>query len=74
MADQLADMGVRMTERRVELLTPYAGELAASTVRSVPVGAAAAAAVLTTGAVALGAMLLSRRKTRTLHHWSAPFR
>jgi hemerythrin superfamily protein len=73
MADQLADMGVRMTERRIELLTPHASELAASTLRSFPVGAAAAAAVLTTGA-AIGAMLLSRRKSRTRHHWSAPFR
>jgi hemerythrin superfamily protein len=74
MADQLADMGVRMTERRIELLTPHASELAASTVRSFPVGAAAAAAVFITGAVALGAMLLSRRKSRARQHWSAPFR
>jgi hypothetical protein len=73
-ADQLADMGVRMTERRIELLKPHATELAATTVRSFPVGAAAAAAVFTTGAVALGAMLLSKRRLRTRKHWSAPFR
>ena len=74
MADQLADMGVRMAERRIELLKPHVGELAASTVRSFPVGAAAAAAVLTSGAIAIGAMLFSRRKSRARNHWSAPFR
>jgi hemerythrin superfamily protein len=73
-ADQLADMGVRMTQRRIELLKPHAGELAVSTVRSFPLGAAAAAAVLTTGAVALGAMLFSRRRSRPRDHWSQPFR
>jgi hemerythrin superfamily protein len=72
--DQLADMGVRMTERRIELLKPHATEIATSTIRSFPVGAAAAAAVLTTGAVAIGAMLLSKRRSRTRKHWSTPFR
>jgi hemerythrin superfamily protein len=73
-ADQLGDMGARMTERRIELLKPHASEVAADTVRSFPLGAAAAAAVLTTGAVAIGAILFSKRKSRTPRHWSAPFR
>jgi hypothetical protein len=62
LGDQLARLGMEMTRRRIELLRPHAGELAATTVRSFPAGAAAGAALLTAGAVALGAMLLSRSK------------
>lgn len=54
--ERLGELGLVMTKRRVELLKPHAGELAATTVRSFPAGAA----LLTVGAVALGAMLFSR--------------
>jgi hypothetical protein len=62
LGDQLARLGGEMTRRRIELLRPHAGEIAATTVRSFPAGAAAGAALLTAGAVALGAMLFSRSK------------
>ena len=65
LADRLGDLGVEMTRRRIELLKPHAGELAATTVRSFPVGAVAGAALLTAGAVAVGAMLFSRGSTAT---------
>jgi hemerythrin superfamily protein len=58
--DQLGRLGIAMTRRRVELLRPHAGELAASTMRSFPAGAAAGAVLLTAGAVAMGAMLFSK--------------
>jgi hemerythrin superfamily protein len=60
--DQLGSLGMAMTKRRVELLKPHAGEMAASAVRSFPAGAAAGAVLLTAGAVAIGAMLLSKGK------------
>jgi len=60
LADRLSDLGVEMTKRRIELLKPHAGELAATTVRSFPAGAVAGAALLTAGAMAVGAMLFSR--------------
>ncbi|MGH8174922.1 MAG: hemerythrin domain-containing protein [Steroidobacter sp.] len=58
---QLGSLGVRMTRRRMELLKPHAGEIAATTVRSFPAGTA----VLAASAVALGAMLLSRGRSKT---------
>jgi hemerythrin superfamily protein len=60
LGDQLGQLAIAMTKRRIELLRPHARELAASTVRSFPSGAAAGV-LLTAGAVALSAMLLSRR-------------
>jgi Hemerythrin HHE cation binding domain len=60
LSDRLSDLGVEMTKRRIELLKPHAGELAATTMRSFPVGAVAGAALLTAGAMAVGAMLFSR--------------
>jgi hypothetical protein len=62
LGDQLVRLGGEMTRRRIELLRPHAGEIAVTTVRSFPAGAAAGAALITAGAVALGAMLFSRRK------------
>ena len=62
LGDQLGRLGGEMTRRRIELIRPHAGEIAATTVRSFPAGAAAGAALLTAGAVALGAMLWSRGK------------
>jgi hypothetical protein len=62
--DQLGQLGMDMTRRRMELMKPHAAEFTASTVRSFPVGAAAGAALVTAGAVAIGAMLFSRGTKR----------
>ena len=60
--DDLTRLAAEMTRRRMELLKPHAREIAASTARSFPVGTAAGAALVTAGAVALGAMLFSRNR------------
>ena len=60
MNDRLGQLGREMMKRRVELLRPHVGELAASTMRSFP-SAATAGLLLTAGAVMVGAMLLTRR-------------
>jgi hemerythrin superfamily protein len=65
LADRLSDLGVEMTKRRIELLKPHAGELAATTIRSFPVAAVAGAALLTAGAMAVGAMLFARGSKST---------
>lgn len=65
MRDELGRLGIEMTKRRLELMKPHAAEFAESTVRSFPAGAAAGAALLTAGAVAVGAMLLARNTKRT---------
>jgi hypothetical protein len=64
--DQLGQLGMQMTKRRMELMKPHAAEFTASTVRSFPVGAAAGAALVTAGAVAIGAMLFSRGAKRNI--------
>jgi hemerythrin superfamily protein len=66
LGDRLNQLGGEMIKRRVELLRPHVGELAASTVRSFP-SAAAAGLLLTAGAVMVGAMLLTRRADTRLH-------
>jgi len=63
--DDLGRLGIDMTKRRIELMKPHAAELAETTVRTFPAGAAAGAALLTAGAVAVGAMLLGRNTKRT---------
>ncbi len=63
--DQLGRLGMEMTKRRLELMKPHAAEFAETTVRSFPAGAAAGAALLTAGAVAVGAMLLARNSKKT---------
>lgn len=63
--DRLGQLGIEMTKRRLELMKPHAAEFAETTVRSFPAGAAAGAALLTAGAVAVGAMLLGRNTRRT---------
>jgi hemerythrin superfamily protein len=68
MQDQLHELGMAMTRRRVELLKPHAGEIALSAARSFPAGAAAGAVLLTASAVAIGAMLLSRRRATAKRH------
>ena len=50
MPEELGHLGRLMTQRRIELLKPHAAEAASTTIRTFPVGAAAAAAgVLTMG-------------------------
>ena len=58
--EELGDLGITMTKRRVQLLKPHAGEIAATSMRSFPVGAATAVAVLA-GAV-IGTTLLWRNR------------
>jgi hemerythrin superfamily protein len=60
--DELGELGMKMTRRRVELVKPHMGEIAVSTARSFPAAAAAGAVVAALGAVAIGATLLSRRR------------
>jgi hemerythrin superfamily protein len=55
--DQLGELGIQMTRRRMELLKPHLGEVAASTARSFPTATVLAGA----GALAVGALLLGRR-------------
>jgi hypothetical protein len=62
--DRLGRLGMEMTSRRLELMKPHAAELAQTTVRTFPAGAAAGAALLTAGAVAVGAMFLTRGSRR----------
>lgn len=64
--DRLGQLGREMMKRRVDLLRPHVGELAASTMRSFP-SAAAAGLLLTAGAVMVGAMLLTRRAETRPH-------
>ncbi|MGH8181652.1 MAG: hemerythrin domain-containing protein [Steroidobacteraceae bacterium] len=52
--DELGHLGRLMTRRRIELLKPHAAQAAASTIRTFPIGAAAAAA----GVLALGWILV----------------
>jgi hemerythrin superfamily protein len=62
MKDELGELGMAMTKRRVVLLKPHAGEIAISAARSFPAGAAAGAVIITAGVVAIGTILMSRRK------------
>lgn len=66
--DRLGTLGMEMTRRRIELMRPHAAEFTASTMRSFPVGAATGAALVTAGAVAIGAMLFARSKKRSPSH------
>ena len=54
MPDELGRLGRLMTARRIELLKPHAAEAAATTIRTFPIGAAAAAA----GVLAVGWLLI----------------
>lgn len=54
MPDELGHLGRIMTQRRIELLRPHAAEVAATTIRTFPVGAAVAAA----GVLAAGWLLV----------------
>jgi hemerythrin superfamily protein len=54
MPERLAELGLRMTKRRMELLRPNLGKVAATTVRSFPVASAAAAV----GLLAIGWLIV----------------
>ena len=60
--DQLSELGAQMTRRRIELIKPHAGEFAVTAARSCPVGAAAGAALLAAGAIALGVAMKPKRR------------
>jgi hemerythrin superfamily protein len=70
--DRLSQLGAQMTRRRVELIKPHAGEIAVTAARSFPVGAAAGAALLAAGAIAIGVAMKPKRRTgvqRYLRPW-----
>lgn len=70
LSEDLARLGAEMTRRRIELLKPHAREAAVSAARSFPVGTATGAALVTAGALAVGAMLWSRsRNGRRAGSW-----
>jgi hemerythrin superfamily protein len=58
MGDRLVQLGGEMTRRRMELMKPHATEIAMSTARSFPAGAA----LLAAGALAIGVALLPRAR------------
>ena len=60
LGDQLGQLGMDMTKRRLQLLKPRTGEIASTAVMAFPVGAAALAA----GALAIGAMVFSQARGR----------
>ncbi|HEY6924593.1 MAG TPA: hemerythrin domain-containing protein [Steroidobacteraceae bacterium] len=64
LGDELADLGLQMTRRRMELLRPHLSEVAVTFARSFPVATAAAAA----GLLAVGWMLL-RPGSRSQRRW-----
>lgn len=55
--EQLGALGLQMTKRRMQLLGPHAGEVAATTAQSFPV----ASTIFAASALTLGAVLLARR-------------
>lgn len=63
MPDQLGHLGRLMTRRRIELLRPHAAEAAATTIRTFPLGSAAAAA----GVLAAGWLLVRGLTSRSRH-------
>ena len=57
LGDQLGQLGLQMTRRRVQLMAPHAGEVAVTGVQSFPI----VSIVLAAGALTVGAALLGRR-------------
>lgn len=55
-AEELADLGARMTKRRFELVKPRAGEMAINTARAMPTSTV----LMTAGAVVAGGYLVKR--------------
>jgi hypothetical protein len=62
--ERLSELGARMTERRMELAGPRAGELAADLAR----GAPGKTALMTVGAIVAGGLLMSRINRRRGAH------
>jgi len=60
LADQLGQLGVQMTKRRIQLTTPRVRRIAMTGARTFP--AAASAALAVGGTVAIGAILLKRSR------------
>jgi hemerythrin superfamily protein len=60
--EKLGQLGAQMTRRRVELIKPHAGQFVVTAARSFPVGAAAGAALLAAGAIAIGVALAPKRR------------
>jgi hemerythrin superfamily protein len=67
--ERLGRLGIEMTKRRLELLKPHAAEIAETTARSFPAAAAAGAALLTLGVIALGTKLFSSARTSYRHRY-----
>lgn len=63
LANQLGELGAKMTKLRLQLTAPRAGRLAVTGARTFP--AAAGAALAIGGTVAIGALLLARSKNST---------
>jgi hemerythrin superfamily protein len=60
MADELSELGARMTKRRLELVTPRAGEIAGNTLRALP----ASTMLMSVGALVAGGVVLNRALRR----------
>ena len=65
LADQLDELGVQMTKRRLQLVVPRTGEIALNLVRAMPVATATVGLALVSGAV-LATLYSSRKAKRFL--------
>ncbi|MFL6662571.1 MAG: hemerythrin domain-containing protein [Rhizobacter sp.] len=64
MPERLNELGAQMTQRRMKLVAPHAGEMATATVRAMPAGTMLVAGGLLTGAYLITRGLANRRQ----HH------
>ncbi|MDB6002694.1 MAG: hemerythrin protein, partial [Rhizobacter sp.] len=62
LGDQLRELGAKMTRRRLQLMTPKAGQVAVNLTRALP----ASTLLLTVGAIGIGAMLIKSLSRRSL--------
>jgi len=60
LADELGELGAKMTKRRLELSAPRAGEIAGNTLRALP----ASTMLMGVGAALAGSLLLKRAMRR----------
>jgi hypothetical protein len=63
LADRLSELGARMTQRRLQLAAPHAGEMAANQMRAMP-----ASTMLVAGGLLAGAYLLGRGREHRRRH------
>ncbi|HEX6363380.1 MAG TPA: hemerythrin domain-containing protein [Albitalea sp.] len=61
--ERLCALGAQMTKRRMQLVTPHAGEMATATARAMPAGT-----MLVAGGLLTGAYLISRGLSHRRHH------